>query len=135
MPSATPRNSEKVPSVTISAGNRSREISTAFNRAAGTPDGKRDGGRHWNWPLQIAPRRAETDRRQTHHGADRQVDAAGDQNRRQRHGEQPELGVQPRDLEEVGEREEVRRDEGEDRHLDGNRTRGRPFGMRPYARA
>ena len=124
-----PRNSENVPSVTISAGSRSREISTAFSPPPAQPTASATAAAAGIGQMQIAPRRAETDRGQPHHRADREIDAAGDQNRRQRDGEQAELGVQPRDLEEVGEREEIRRDDGEDRHF--GRKRGRERGLMP----
>ena len=129
MPSATPRKSENVPSVTMSAGRPQARNQHRVQRAACAPNGERDGHGGGNGQLQIAPRRAETDRGQSHHGANRQVDAAANQNRRQRDGEQSELGVQPGDLEKIRKREEIRGDEGEDRHL--GRKREGESGLMP----
>jgi hypothetical protein len=60
--------------------------------------------------VQIVPQRPEADRRKPHHRANGQVDAAGDQHRRHRDGQQAEFHAQPRDFEEVADGEKVRGD-------------------------
>ena len=69
--------------------------------AAGAPDRERDGRRGWNRQCRSRHAAPKQTAASPIIGADRQVDAAGNQNRRQRNGEQSELGVEPRDLEEV----------------------------------
>ena len=67
-------------------------------------------------------------------GADRQVDAAGDDHRRERHGQQPELHAEPGDLEEVADGEKVRRNDGEERDLREDSEDQPPFAIRKQAR-
>ncbi len=101
----------------MSGGIFSRATSTALSVPPGAADEQRDErGRRWMEPP-VPARRAEDDSREPHHRSDRQVDAAGDDDRRQRNRQEPELHAEARDLEEVPGCGEVRRDEGEERDL------------------
>ena len=117
MPSAMPRKSENVPSVTMSARNLQPRHEHGVERATGAAHEQRDerGTRRVQPP--VAARGAEDDRRESHHRPDRKIDAAGDDDRRQRDRQESELHAEPRDLEEVPGRGEVRRDDGEERDL------------------
>ena len=108
MPSARPRKSEKVPSVTISGGMPSRAIEERVQRPAGGADRERDSAAASGSAAPSRASRSEDDRRQPHQRADRQVDAAGDDDRRQRNGEQADLDAEPQRLEGVAGGEEVR---------------------------
>jgi hypothetical protein len=100
-----PRNSEKVPSVTMSAGSSSRAISNAFSPPPAHPASSAHNAAIGSGRCHVryAP---QADRRQAPHRADRQVDAAGDDDRCQRDRQQAELHAEPRHLEEVPERED-----------------------------
>ncbi len=89
--------------------------------AAGGPDDDRHDCSRGKRKMEILPGGAEGHGGKPHHRADGEVDAAGNENRRQRDRQQSELDVEPRDLEEVDGCEEIRRDDGEDRHFGGNR--------------
>ena len=99
-------------------GIRPRVISSPFKLPASAPSNKRRRGGQADRQPRVAPELAEDDRREAHQRADREVDAAADDHRRQRHGQQADLDAQPQHLEGVGEREEVRADRREDRDLD-----------------
>ena len=73
-----------------------------------------------------AVRGPEADRREAHHRADRQVDAAGDNDRCQRDRQQAELHAEPRHFEEVPEREEAWRHGGKQHDLRRNHGQQRP---------
>src|SRR5207342_375317 len=73
---------------------------------------------------------AERDRGEPHHRADREVDPARDDDRRQRDGEQAELDAEPRHLEEVAEGEKVRRDQREKQRLGGQHQEEHPLAVR-----
>ena len=95
--SATPRNSDSEPSVTIRAGTPSREMNARSaarrrTRRAAPP------GRRGNWKMSIAVGHAEHHRREAHHRATRQIDAADHEDRRHRHRQQPDLDAQPDDF-------------------------------------
>ncbi len=105
MPSAMPRNSESDPSVTISGGSSSRAMSTAFSAPPAAPTSKREQhGRSGSASCQSREAAPKTTADEPHHRADREIDAAGDDDRRQRDGQQAELDAEPQDFEEVGER-------------------------------
>ncbi len=70
------------------------------------------------------------DSRESHHRADRQVDAAAHDDRRQRNGKQPQLDAESRNLEEVRNREEVVRDDGEEGDFRHERQRQDPLAVR-----
>src|SRR5207247_1568469 len=67
--------------------------------------------------MPVARRGAKQYRRQPHHRSNRQIDPAGDDDRRQRERQQPELHAEAHHLEEIGGREEVLRNRGEHRDL------------------
>ena len=95
-------------------------------RAACEPDKQRGRRRDRDRQMPVDRGDAEDDRGEPHHRADGQIDAARDENRRQRHRQESELYAQARDLEQVARREKVRRDHREDRDLDGEREREQP---------
>ena len=101
----------------MSGGMFSRATSTAFSAPPAQPTSSAMQARRPRMQPPVPARRAEDDGRQPHHRADRQVDAAGDDDRRQRDRQEPELHAEARDLEEVPGRGEVRRDEREERDL------------------
>ena len=104
----------------MSGGMPSRATRTAFSDPPAAPTATAHSrGREWMQPP-VAGCRSKDDCGQPHHRADRQVDAASDDDRRQRNGEEAELDAETRDLEEVAGRREVRRDASEERHLGGN---------------
>ena len=121
IPSAIPRNSENVPSVTMSGGILEVRDEHGVERAAGAANEQRDERRERWMESPIAARGAKDHRRESHHRADRQVDSAGDDDRRERDGQQPDFYAQPRDFEEVPGGREVRRDRREKRDLDCQR--------------
>ena len=90
-------------------------------RTAGTANGERDDRGDGGVKPPVAAGGAEDDRRESHHRPDRQIDAAGDDHRRERDGQQSELHAEPRDLEEIPRRGEVRRDDGKERDLGSQR--------------
>ncbi len=90
-----------------------------------TDDQRRDRGDRNRQCRNPCARPPNTTADEAHHGADRQVDAAADDHRRQRHGQQPELHAEPGDLEEVADGEEVRRNDGEERDLRDEREEQR----------
>ena len=114
-----PRKSENVPSVTMSGGNLSRVISTAFSAPPSDAEQQRQRDRR---PASAAPASRHsapsTTADEPHHRADREIDPAGDDDRRQREREQPDLHGESRDLERVARRREV-----VPRHPEDERTR------------
>jgi hypothetical protein len=96
-------------------------------RAAGE-DRACGGQRHRQMPIVV--RRPEGDGGEPHHRSDRQIDPAGDDDRRERDGEQAELDAEPRDLEEISQREKVRRNRREEEDLAGQRQQQHPFAVR-----
>jgi hypothetical protein len=100
-------------------------------RAARTSDGEGHGRRGRRRPSPVARRSAEHHGRESHHGADRQVDAAGDDNGRHRYGEQADFHAQPHHFERVRDAEKIRSDRREDGHLDRNGREERPARSQP----
>ena len=90
-------------------------------RAAGAANEQRDERRERGMEPPVAARGAKDHRRESHHRPDRQIDSAGDDDRRERDGQQPELNAQARDFEEVPGGREVRRDCRKERDLDRQR--------------
>ena len=80
--------------------------------------------------MRVAPERAQHDRRQAHHRADRKIDAAGDDDRRQHQREQPDLDRQPRDLECVGGGQKVVAGHAEDGALEAQHEQQHPLVVR-----
>ena len=85
----------------MSGGIDSRATSAAFSRPPARPVEQADDRAHHDRQAPVLPRHAEEHGREAHHRADRQVDAAGDDHRRQRNRQQPELDAEPADLHEV----------------------------------
>ena len=84
--------------------------------------GQQGRGRgHADRQAPIAIRRAEDDRREAHHGSDRQIDPAGDEDRRHRDREQADLDAEAHHLEDIRHRREVRRDGGKHDGFDPER--------------
>ena len=98
-----------------------------------TDDHRRDRGER-NGKTEILVRGPEHHSREAQHGADRQVDAACDDHRRERHGQQPELHAEPGDFEEVADGEKVRRNDGKERDLREDSEDQPPFAIRKQAR-
>ena len=113
MPSAMPRNSENVPSVTMSGGMPRRATRMAFSAPPAQPVSRLDRRSGGDRKIPVAIGRPEQNGRESHHRSHRQVDAAGDEDWREGDGQQAELDAQARDLEEVAGGREVRRDGGE----------------------
>ncbi len=103
-PSARPRNSENEPSVTIKGGNPAAGDQEAVHAAGQRAQDQRQRRGRADRQPGVAPELAEDDGREAHQRADRQVDAAADDHRRQGHGQQADLDAQPQHLEGVGQR-------------------------------
>ncbi len=82
----------------------------AVQRAARRAHRERTARRSRRRPAGIAPERAPRHRGQSEQRAGRQVDAAGDHDRRQRDRQQPRLDAKPHDLGGILRRREIRRD-------------------------
>src|SRR5579883_840715 len=78
----------------------------------------------------IAPGGAENDGGETHHGADREIDAAGDHHGRCGEREQAEFDRKPDDLEEISRGEEAGGKDGEYRGFQGQGGGEHPFPVR-----
>ena len=70
-------------------------------QSARTADEHRRGRGRRDRQMPISIRPAKRDRREAHHRSDRQIDAAGDDDGRQRQRQQAELDADARDLEEI----------------------------------
>ena len=119
----------------MSGGMSKRAMSHAFNAPPAHPTDSANAAAAGSGQVPVLVRRAEHHRGQPHHRSDRQIDAAADDHRRQRHGEQPQLDAEAGDLEEVSEREEVLRDGREERDLGGERQQQDPLTVREPALA
>ncbi len=111
-PSARPRNSDSVPSVTMSGGNHEPCDQHPVQRAGPGPQPRpmcHDVGQHHRQARRrahIIPNSTATARLTP--AADRQVNSAGDDDRGEGNRQQPDLDAEPQDLEPVAQRDEVR---------------------------
>ena len=109
MPSARPRKSASVASVTMSGRQPDARDEEAVEEAAGgaDEDGHDDGQLERQAP--VLPGHAEHDGHEADDGAHREVDAAGDDDERHGQRDERDLGRQPTLVEEVlGGQEDVR---------------------------
>ena len=112
----------------------SRAISSAFKRPPAQPTSSASAAATRNRNAPVTARSAEYDSRKAHHRADRQIDAAGDHDRRHRHREETKLHAQPGDLEEVADGEEVRaRSRRKGRSRPASASSSDPFAIREPA--
>ena len=102
-------------------------------RSAGAAGQKRDRRRGRQRHMPVVVGRAEEDRGEPHHRPHRQIDAAADNDRGQRDGQQPELDAQPDDFEQVAQRKEVLGYCCEERDLGDERQQEDPFAVRQRA--
>ena len=103
MPSAMPRNSDSDPSVTMSGGMSSRAMSSALSAPPAAPTSSASAAATGSGSCQSLAAAPNTTADRPDHRADRQIDAAGDDDRRQRDRQQAKLDAQPGDLEEVAD--------------------------------
>jgi hypothetical protein len=97
--------------------------------AAGAAGQQTDARSGCDREVPVPVRGAEEHGRESHHRSHGQIDAAGNENRRQRDGEQPQLHAQPRNLEEVSRGGKVRRDRREQHDLESQRREHRPLAV------
>ncbi len=88
----------------------------------------RDGERHRH--AAVAPERAQRDRGEAHHRSHREIDAAGDDDRRQGQREKPDLDRQARDFHRVGHGQEVAAGHAEQGALEAEQERQHPLAVR-----
>lgn len=94
--------------------------------AAGATSQQRRRRRAGNRETPVMIGGAEHHRSETHHRADRQIDPAGDDDRRHRDGQDADLDAYTRDLEEVRQRQEARRHDREQDDFEDERAQQRP---------
>ena len=101
----------------MSGGTRSSVMGRAFNSPASAPPGNVRRMRQPHGQPAIPPERAKQDSRQAHRGPNGEVDAAGDDHRRERQREQTQLHAQPDHLEQIAAGKEVSSGGAEERYL------------------
>ena len=102
----------------ISGGTFRRVMSEPLQKPANAPTAERENDRQRQRKAPVLPGIAEQDGAEADHRADREIDAAGDDDEGHRQGDEPDLGHQPALVEQIVERQETVVDEAEDDQRD-----------------